>query len=341
MQFRCSREKGMHAMWGKAMGSIILVSLFGGQSSKGQTGQLLQAKPVDFGLFDSGRSDTFATINAAFTPDGRTVYFSKSHEGWAGLTIFVSHRDGKSWTEPEVAPFSGMFRDADPAVSPDGKSVIFASMRDREGKGSKIYSLFRATIGPDGSLNVHRLADTINNGTNVLSPSIARDGTLYFIRSTGKTVRIFRSELRDGDYSAVAPVDLPDDSDTVFDSDPTIAPDQSFIVFSSNRPDSLGSYDLYLSFRHGNQWCKPVHLDASINSTDPEIATGLSPDGRTLYFGSSRSVLTQPRTVRADAIAFRSEVSGYENGITRTYQADLKAWLNEHTTQAQSCITNK
>lgn len=330
----------MHVTWGKAIGAILLASFFWGQPSKGQTAQPLQVKPADFGLFDAGRTDTFPTINAAFTPDGRTVYFSKSHEGWAGLTIFFSHWDGKSWTEPEVAPFSGMFRDTDPAVSPDGKSVIFASMRDGEGKGSKIYSLFRASIGPDGSPNVRRLADTINNGSTVLCPSIARDGTLYFIRSTGKTLRIFRSELRDGDYSEVTPVDLPGDSDTVFDSDPTIAPDQSFIVLSSNRPDSLGSNDLYLSFRRGNQWCKPIHFDAPINSTFPEIATGLSPEGDTLYFASSRSVLTQPRTARADAAAFRSEVSGYESGITRTYQADLKVWLKEHRAQAESCTTS-
>jgi len=59
----------------------------------------------------------------AFTPDGETLYVTRQH------TILVSHRRGDTWSEPEVAPFSGRWGDAEPAIAPDGSFLIFASNR--------------------------------------------------------------------------------------------------------------------------------------------------------------------------------------------------------------------
>jgi Tol biopolymer transport system component len=300
----------------------------------------LQVKPVDFGLFKPQESDSSTTINAAFSPDGRVVYFSKSEPGWTGLTIFETHREGDAWSSPEVAPFSGIYRDTDPAVTPDGKTVIFASMRDAEGKPAKNFSLFRINLDSKDMTAATPLGAAINDGSSVLYPSVAQDGTLYFVRTSGKTARIVRSELRNGEYSSTEVQEIPGDSDTVFDSDPTIAPDQNFIVFTSNRTDSLGSNDLYLSFRHEQKWCAPIHFEAPVNSAGPELATGLSRDGRTLYFASARSSVKQPRAKKATTADFRAELSDYENGTMRMYQADLGAWLDAHRNEAQFCKSN-
>jgi len=317
--------------------ALFAVSILSPMALYGQNMPLLQVAPVTFGLFHPLDADTFTTINAAFSPDGRTVYYSKSHAGWTGLTIFESHLEGTHWSEPEVAPFSGVFRDTDPVVTPDGKAVFFASMRDAQGDASKTYSLFRVSLDPTDGKSVESLGAAINDGSTALYPSVARDGTLYFMRSMNKTAKIVRSELKNGVYSSTEVLNIPGDSETVFDSDPTIAPDQSFVVFASNRPDSLGGNDLYISFHHGQQWCAPVHLDAPINSPGPEAATGLSPDGRTLYFASSRNTLRQPRAKRASAADFRAEGNIYDNGTVRTYQVDLGPWIDAHRSDATSC----
>lgn len=309
--------------------------------SQGRENKTLQVQPVSFGLFQPQRFDDSITINAAFTPNGKTVYFSKSHAGWAGLTIFESHLEGQQWSDPAVASFSGTFRDTDPAITPDGETLIFASMRDIHGQPSKTYSLFKASLADGRHRSVEPLGTAINDGSSILYPSIANDGSLYFIRNVGKTVRVFRAEFTDGGYSSPELLVLPGDIDAVFDSDPTIAPDQSFIVFSSNRPDSLGGNDLYISFHRGQQWCKPIHLDAPINSPGPELATGLSTDGRTLYFASSRLSLKQPREKRATAADFRAEVKGYDNGTMRTYQVNLGTWIDSHRPDSASCGTQE
>ena len=72
-------------------------------------------------------------FNATFTPDGNTVYFSKSDPGFNRITIVRSHRQQGRWTTPEVAPFSGLWKDTDPFVSPDGSKLFFISNRPTDG----------------------------------------------------------------------------------------------------------------------------------------------------------------------------------------------------------------
>jgi len=246
---------------------------------------------------------------------------------------------GGKWSEPEVAPFSGIYRDVDPAVSPDGKRLVFASMRDSKGNPATKYSLFQVVLPFSEGIPIEPLNPDINNGDSVLYPSFSKDGSLYFIRSSGKITRIFRSIYREGTFASPELMSLPGDSDSIFDSDPTIAPDQSFMVFASNRPDSIGSNDLYISFRKEDKWCSPIHFEEPINSVQAEIATALSPDAKTLYFASSRISLKQPRIARVTADGFRAEVAGYENGVTRLYQTDLSAWIAHHERGKAACGT--
>src|SRR5919199_5045674 len=86
-------------------------------------------------LFAPGTIDTpDYELNAAFTPDGKAVYFTRIEPNWPASSadywvIAVSHLVNGRWTEPEVAPFSGQYNDADPVVSPDGKRLFFTSNR--------------------------------------------------------------------------------------------------------------------------------------------------------------------------------------------------------------------
>ncbi|MFI4921470.1 MAG: TolB family protein, partial [Gammaproteobacteria bacterium] len=75
----------------------------------------------------------------AFTPDGKTVYFFRNNS--SDYDIMVSHFDGKAWSIPEIAPFSGQWRDLEPSMAPDGSYMIFASTRPLPGNDK----------APDGS----------------------------------------------------------------------------------------------------------------------------------------------------------------------------------------------
>ena len=70
----------------------------------------------------------------------------------------------------------------------------------------------------------------------------------------------------------------------------SISGDGRTLVFAScDRPDSFGSCDLYISYRTGETWSKPVNLGVVVNGKGWDSQPSLSADGRTLYFASVRA----------------------------------------------------
>ena len=62
------------------------------------------------------------------------------------------------------------------------------------------------------------------------------------------------------------------------------------IVSSSGRPDSLGSADLYISFKkEDGSWTNLKNMGSTINSRELDYCPMLSPDGKYLFFTSKRS----------------------------------------------------
>src|ERR1051325_8755906 len=81
---------------------------------------LLTTAPAEPTLFGPGTISTGdMELNAAFTPDGRTLYFTKRSPKAQFWTIVVSRLRNGAWSAAEVADFSGQYNDFDPFVSPD------------------------------------------------------------------------------------------------------------------------------------------------------------------------------------------------------------------------------
>ncbi|MFN6946747.1 MAG: OmpA family protein [Cytophagaceae bacterium] len=69
----------------------------------------------------------------------------------------------------------------------------------------------------------------------------------------------------------------------------TMSADGRILVFSScYRQDGFGSCDLYISYRSGDQWSKPMNMGPAVNSASWDSEPTLSADGRTVYFTSDR-----------------------------------------------------
>ena len=74
------------------------------------------------------------------------------------------------------------------------------------------------------------------------------------------------------------------------DWDAFIAPDESYIIFSSqNRPDTLGGQDLYISYRmNDGNWTAAKNMGNRVNSESGEICPSVSLDGEYFFFTSRR-----------------------------------------------------
>jgi peptidoglycan-associated lipoprotein len=118
----------------------------------------------------------------SITADGREIYFTRC---WAeagatrGGEIMYATRSGGQWTEPQTVV---LFKDssimaAHPAISPDGKTLVFVSDQ-AGGFGGK--DLYRAEKEGETWTVPENLGEKINTSGNEMFPSFSPDGTLYF-----------------------------------------------------------------------------------------------------------------------------------------------------------------
>ena len=231
---------------------------------------------------------------ATYAPDGRTLFFQRS-DGKSS-SILVSHRIHGRWSKPVVAPFSGSASDQFPVLLPDGRSLIFESDRpsgpDAAMAGARVGHLWRVDKTASGWSTPVRLPDTVNISRRIYAHSIAANGDLYFMSSTeprgqDPKWRLFRAAHTAGGYAQAEPLPFSDGSWS--DVDPYVAPDQSYLVFSSNkRREPAGHEHLFITVRRGGVWgpITPIRYRGDDPTTDDNYSD-IYPGGKILCFESS------------------------------------------------------
>lgn len=230
----------------------------------------------------------------AFSPDGDTVVFTRGRG--ADRHLVVAHRHGSAWSTPAPAPFSNRWMDIEPAMAPDGSYLVFVSNRPAQGEGAALDGQWggKAWPGRGGNLwRVDRVGDrwgtptrlpaTVNASSSTFSPAVASDGSVYFMRAdpASGAFRLYRSRFVHGSYAAAQPLVL-GGGKAHSDYDPAVAPDASFLIFSSDRaPASIGGDHLYIAFATPAGWSTPRDLGVAGNEAR------LSPDHRALYFNGT------------------------------------------------------
>ena len=283
-------------------------------------------------LFGAGTISTPANeLNAAFSPDGRTVYFTRTvgDGGRFGVILESGSMPNERWRTPVVASFSGRYADYDPFVAPDGSRLFFISNRPRVAgrepeRDFDIWVVERAGAEWGSPSNV---GAPVNSDGDELYPTVASDGTLYFSSCGRRDSRgrcdLYRSRFRDGRY--LEPESLGDSVNTpASETDAYVAPDQSYLVYAVyGRADAAGNGDLYVSFSHDGVWSAARHLGPEINTVAREYCPIVSPDGRYLYFTSQYGA---PDVARARALTFaelRDSLATVRNGFGNVYRVPI------------------
>ena len=149
-----------------------------------QTAPYDSAKPLPHatlfapGIISTGDYESHPT----FTPDGREIYFLKMAPNFSRWTIFVSRYKDGGWSQPEVAPFSGQFQDADPYITADGKHFYFISDRPVETSGERQshHDIWVMDKTESGWSAPRHLPAPINSDADEFYPIALKNGTLYF-----------------------------------------------------------------------------------------------------------------------------------------------------------------
>jgi Tol biopolymer transport system component len=247
-------------------------------------------------LFGKGvLSDGLSNRDFTISPDGGEIFFTLQQPRFLSSTILRMKKSNGKWGKPEVAPFSGKYRDLEASFSPDGNRIFFSSDRPVTGTTAKqdfdIWEIIRLPKGGWGT-PVH-LDTMVNSDKDEYCPSVAKNGDLYFTVAAaygkGKEDIVMCTPVRDV-YSK--PVSLPEAINSPnYEFNPFIDPDEQFIIFSSQgRKDDLGGGDLYISRKDKEgSWLPAKHLPAPINSAGLDYCPYVTRDKKYFIFTSNRA----------------------------------------------------
>lgn len=294
--------QGMTRMSNRFLRGLPLVSMFlvlgplpaMAAAPSGQAESTTKTAPAPI-LFQPERAWPSGGDSApAFTPDGKTVFFT--HRDSAVTIMMATQHDG-IWSQPRVAPFSGKWRDIEPAMAPDGSYLVFISNRPAKSGDAPLTGYFGGRSQPGAGGNIWRvdrkgsgwgepvrLPDIVNSSSAIYSPAVAGDGSIYFNQPDPVTRKSHVHRAQAANNGFEAPVAVPISDGTHPGYDVAVAPDESFLVFSANRaPAAKDQSLLFIAFRRDGKWTEPQALDPHLEGLEARF----SPDLKTLYFAAN------------------------------------------------------
>ncbi len=230
-----------------------------------------------------------------FTEDGTEVFWSAaSFYGNQERIWFMKQENGR-WQPPQIAPFSipGPHIDGGPFLSPDGKRLYFQSTRPMENNVKpKAPGFWYVERQEKGWSKPKHVSLPINANAMIGFGYFSKNGTLFFhgsgIEGGYGSGDIYKAEFRNGEF--MKPENLGEIINSKYaDVHPYIAPDESYILFQSNRSGGQSpEFELYISFKNkDNLWTEPKNLGKTIN-VGRTTAPYISPDGKYLFFINAR-----------------------------------------------------
>jgi len=243
----------------------------------------------------------------AFSPDGREMFWC--HHALPIQAMWRMTREDYTWSLPRIAPFTDPateYSDGSPSFSADGRRLFFHSHRPLTdgGERNEDSDIWYVEKQDDGWGKPVPIGSPVNTDKGEFEPAIGASGDLYFIGSDYENSigagDIYVSRFIDGKYTA--PRNLgPTINSESHELGPVLAPDESYMLFTSNRP-YLGrpSLNLYVSFRTDDGgWTDAANLGRGINgrgSWHPCV----TPDGKYIIYLQSNNYYWFSAEVIAD-----------------------------------------
>jgi outer membrane protein OmpA-like peptidoglycan-associated protein len=143
---------------------------------------------------DNLNAANFNTGNACFSPDQKRIYFTRCRQNYKGemiCAIFVSEKNGDTWSEPERLPKSvnnPKYTSTMPAVTTDpkkGNDIIYFVSNNKDGKGGMdiwytVYDKKTKTYKEPKNLG-----NKVNTSQDEISPFFDNDTRSLYFSSDG------------------------------------------------------------------------------------------------------------------------------------------------------------
>lgn len=265
-------------------------------------------------------SDELSNRDMAISPAYDELLYTVQYRGGMFSTILQSKKVKGKWSTPAIATFSGLYNDLEPAFSPDGTKLYFASNRPLPGTATKDYNLWMLTKHNGTWANPVPLPTAVNSSADEFYPSVTKSGNIYFTRiMKDKGEDIVYCKWNGSSYEEA--VSLPDAINTTGDEfNAFVDPDEQYIVYTGyKRKDAFGTGDLYISKKNeAGIWTTSVNLGSIINAAGLTYCPYVSPDKAYFFFSSSRnSVIKTPfekqQTIKSLKQLINQPLNGWDN----------------------------
>ena len=293
----------MKISWLNKISSLLYIFLLPGLqafsqvSPTGTTSPAGQDRKKAPGMINT---DQFTEFAPSISADGKTMIMESNRLG--GWKLFQSklNADG-TWSAPVSLDKVNSFGDSadligGPSISYDGNILyFFASFKNGFGSEDIYYSLREG----DGWGSPVNIGPQINTNDYEGFPSVSSDGkSLYFTRirkdfqdkNFSETCFTIYQSKKDAKGNWVSPEPLPYPVNYLCDKAPRIMADNRTLIFSSYRPGTQGSFDLYQTqVDDDGEWSDPVPL-TFVNSPQSDMFACISAAGDLMYFNTSNDI---------------------------------------------------
>ncbi|HJN95778.1 MAG TPA: hypothetical protein QGF41_08760 [Gammaproteobacteria bacterium] len=229
-----------------------------------------------------------------FTPDGQTMYFNCfDRQGTVGSDICVTHRQGTTWTEPEIvhAVSTSQYLEVEPLLSPDGQELYIMSNRPG-GVGST--DIWVSDL-VDGEWTEPRNLGAPFNSTD-------SDHCLYFSGENWDLAYwtstrpggfggndIWMAERVDGVWQDAENLGASVNS-AAGEHHSLPSEDGKSLYITTTREEGFGMEDIYVTTRGDDgSWSELLNLGPEINSDQHDRCPAFSADFEYFFFDSERA----------------------------------------------------
>ncbi len=222
--------------------------------------------------------------NANFSADGKEFYFNVFKD--STKSIYHSRFINGNWTPPSLFEAIGKENNWEPFISLDGKDFYFISSRP-PGTPEWNGRIWKSKRLPNKNWAKPTLIDlgyATKNGYWFPNTSLKKN--LYFGGNFPAAGNKGKGDLYYWDIADKRVYNLEKLNTASEEWDPFIAPDESYILWASDKAGGLGGTDLYISFwdDKNKEWGEAINLGNGINTPDYEVAARISPDGKYMFF---------------------------------------------------------
>ena len=204
-------------------------------------------------------------IEGVFAPGMQEFYYTTRIGKGHPIRVIGFRLENNVWKK-----YTEFKRAGEVSFSPDGNRMHMAEgYRERVGDGWSE----RKSLGP--------MFDREDWGIMRLTAS-AKDTYVFDDYKSGDVIRI--SELKDGKRQP--PQKMGQIVNTgEWTAHPFIAPDESYLIWDSEREEGYGDSDLYISFRQANgSWGPAINMGDKVNTDKWEAFASVTSDGKYILF---------------------------------------------------------